>query len=181
MKTHRQFLFTVALFMPLMGAAQQDNTSEAATIYKVEREDGSIVYTDVPSQNAKPLEFDEKTQNQVTAIPTSTPTASTPDKAKPNYKVIIASPAPEATIRNNMGNITIRATQPNSPRASRYRLVFDGQAIDTNNSGLFQLKGVNRGAHQFKVELTDNKGKTLASSDEQTLFLHQASVFISRN
>lgn len=181
MKTHRQFLFTVVLFMPLVGSAQQDNTSQTGTIYKVQREDGSIVYTDVPSENAQPLEFDEKTQNQVTAIPTPTPAVPTRDKAKPSYKVTIASPAPEATIRNNMGNITIRATQPDSPRASRYRLVFDGQAIETNNSGLFQLKGVNRGAHQFKVELTDNKGKTLASSDEQTLFLHQASVFINRN
>jgi hypothetical protein len=181
LKTHRQFFFTVVLFMPLVVTAQQGNTSQAGTIYKVEREDGSIVYTDMPSQNAQPLQFDEKTQNQVTAIPTPKPTTPTRDKIKPNYRVTIASPAPEATIRNNTGNITIRATQPNSPRASRYRLVFDGQAIETNNSGIFQLKGVDRGAHQFKVELTDNKGKTLASSDEQTLFLHQASVFINRN
>ncbi|MEC7134744.1 MAG: DUF4124 domain-containing protein, partial [Pseudomonadota bacterium] len=36
-----------------------------------------------------------------------------------------------------------------------------------------------RGAHTYKVELTNNTGKTLASSPLQTLYLHQASALIN--
>jgi len=59
--------------------------------------------------------------------------------------------------------------------------VFDGAPIQRNSSGIFKLEGINRGAHDYKVELTNNTGKTLASSPIQTLYLHQASVFINNN
>ena len=172
---------------PLYAAllSQDTNASAAATssspmtIYKVVEKDGSVTYTDKPQQNAEPLAFDVKTQNVVTAAKVTPPPPTKPTAPKPNYRVVITSPAPEATIRNNLGEFTISAAQPGAPKAPIYRLIFDDVPLASNSSGVFKLSGIHRGAHTYKVELTNNKGKTLASSPLQTLYLHQASALIN--
>ena len=163
---------------------QSDNATSAAaaspmTIYKVVGKDGSVTYTDKPQQNAEPLAFDVKTQNVVTAAKVTPPPPAKPAAPKPNYRVVIKSPAPEATIRNNLGEFTISAAQPGAPKAPIYRLIFDDAPLASNSSGVFKLSGIHRGAHTYKVELTNNTGKTLASSPLQTLYLHQASALIN--
>lgn len=163
---------------------QSSNATSAAatspmTIYKVVGKDGSVTYTDKPQQNAEPLAFDVKTQNVVTAAKVTPPPPAKPAAPKPNYRVVIKSPAPEATIRNNLGEFTISAAQPGAPKAPIYRLIFDDAPLASNTSGVFKLSGIHRGAHTYKVELTNNTGKTLASSPLQTLYLHQASALIN--
>ena len=163
---------------------QSSNATSAAatspmTIYKVVGKDGSVTYTDKPQQNAEPLAFDVKTQNVVTAAKVTPPPPAKPAAPKPNYRVVIKSPAPEATIRNNLGEFTISAAQPGAPKAPIYRLIFDDAPLASNSSGVFKLSGIHRGAHTYKVELTNNTGKTLASSPVQTLYLHQASALIN--
>ena len=163
---------------------QSSNANSAAatspmTIYKVVGKDGSVTYTDKPQQNAEPLAFDVKTQNVVTAAKVTPPPPAKPAAPKPNYRVVIKSPAPEATIRNNLGEFTISAAQPGAPKAPIYRLIFDDAPLASNSSGVFKLTGIHRGAHTYKVELTNNTGKTLASSPLQTLYLHQASALIN--
>jgi len=163
---------------------QSSNATSAAatspmTIYKVVGKDGSVTYTDKPQQNAEPLAFDVKTQNVVTAAKVTPPPPAKPAAPKPNYRVVIKSPAPEATIRNNLGELTISAAQPGAPKAPIYRLIFDDAPLASNSSGVFKLSGIHRGAHTYKVELTNNTGKTLASSPLQTLYLHQASALIN--
>ncbi|MCG7652930.1 DUF4124 domain-containing protein [Alteromonas sp. Cnat2-8] len=163
---------------------QSSNATSAAatspmTIYKVVGKDGSVTYTDKPQQNAEPLAFDVKTQNVVTAAKVTPPPPAKPAAPMPNYRVVIKSPAPEATIRNNLGEFTISAAQPGAPKAPIYRLIFDDAPLASNSSGVFKLSGIHRGAHTYKVELTNNTGKTLASSPLQTLYLHQASALIN--
>lgn len=163
---------------------QSGNATPAAatspmTIYKVVGKDGSVTYTDKPQQNAEALAFDVKTQNVVTAAKATPPPPPKPVAPKPNYRVEIKSPAPEATIRNNLGELTISAAQTGAPKAPIYRLIFDDAPLASNTSGVFKLSGIHRGAHTYKVELTNNTGKTLASSPLQTLYLHQASALIN--
>nr|WP_230962286.1 DUF4124 domain-containing protein [Alteromonas macleodii] len=161
------------------GNATSAATASPTTIYKVVGKDGSVTYTDKPQQNAEPLAFDVKTQNVVTAAKVTPPPPAKPAAPKPNYRVVIKSPAPEATIRNNLGEFTISAAQPGAPKAPIYRLIFDDAPLASNSSGVFKLTGIHRGAHTYKVELTNNTGKTLASSPLQTLYLHQASALIN--
>lgn len=163
---------------------QSGNATPAAatspmTIYKVVGKDGSVTYTDKPQQNAEALAFDVKTQNVVTSAKATPPPPPKPVAPKPNYRVEIKSPAPEATIRNNLGELTISAAQTGAPKAPIYRLIFDDAPLASNTSGVFKLSGIHRGAHTYKVELTNNTGKTLASSPLQTLYLHQASALIN--
>lgn len=161
------------------GNATPATATSPMTIYKVVGKDGSVTYTDKPQQNAEPLAFDVKTQNVVTAAKVTPPPPAKPAAPKPNYRVVIKSPAPEATIRNNLGEFTISAAQPGAPKAPIYRLIFDDAPLASNSSGVFKLTGIHRGAHTYKVELTNNTGKTLASSPLQTLYLHQASALIN--
>ena len=161
------------------GNATSVAAASPMTIYKVVGKDGSVTYTDKPQQNAEPLAFDVKTQNVVTAAKVTPPPPAKPAAPKPNYRVVIKSPAPEATIRNNLGEFTISAAQPGAPKAPIYRLIFDDAPLASNSSGVFKLTGIHRGAHTYKVELTNNTGKTLASSPLQTLYLHQASALIN--
>ena len=158
------------------------STTMSTTVYQVKQKDGSILYTDSPTPSGRPLEFDATTQNQVTAIPIPIPHQQTKQpKINPKYQVQIITPKPDATIRNNLGKVTIKANQASPHKAPRYRLIFDDAPLQSNATGIFSLSGINRGAHTFKVELTDNKGKTLASTEVQTLFLHKASVLINQN
>lgn len=159
--------------------ASTTTSPSTTTIYKVVGKDGSITFTDKPQKNAEPLAFDDKTQNVVTAAKVAPPPPLKPDAPKPNYRVVIKSPAPEATIRNNLGELIISAAQTGAPKAPIYRLIFDNAPFASNSSGVFKLSGIHRGAHTYKVELTNNTGKTLASSPEQTLYLHQASALIN--
>ena len=162
-------------------APEQPPAKSAPQIYKVVNEDGSVTYTDTPPPNADIVELDVKTRNVVSAMKVPKPQKSKITKKKPDYSVSITSPAPEATIRNNAGDFVIKAAQNSASKAPLYRLVFDVAPIQRNSSGIFKLEGINRGAHDYKVELTNNTGKTLASSPIQTLYLHQASVFINNN
>jgi len=161
------------------GNATPATATSPMTIYKVVGKDGSVTYTDKPQQNAEALAFDVKTQNVVTAAKATPPPPPKPAAPKPNYRVEIKSPAPEATIRNNLGELTISAAQTGAPKAPIYRLIFDDAPLASNTSGVFKLSGIHRGAHTYKVELTNNTGKTLASSPLQTLYLHQASALIN--
>jgi len=166
---------------PLVVTATNTQTkAKPAQIYKVIAADGTITFTDKPSDNAEPMTFDIKTQNVVDSAPTPTILPKqTITEPKRDYRVTIQSPESEATIRNNLGEITIKATQSGASKASIYRLVFDDAPYASNSSGVFKLNGIHRGAHTFKVELINNKGKTLASSPTQTLYLHQASALIN--
>lgn len=161
------------------GNAAPATATSPMTIYKVVGKDGSVTYTDKPQQNAEALAFDVKTQNVVTAAKATPPPPPKPVAPKTNYRVEIKSPAPEATIRNNLGELTISAAQTGAPKAPIYRLIFDDAPLASNTSGVFKLSGIHRGAHTYKVELTNNTGKTLASSPLQTLYLHQASALIN--
>jgi len=158
------------------GNAAPATATSPMTIYKVVGKDGSVTYTDKPQQNAEALAFDVKTQNVVTAAKATPPPPPKPVAPKPNYRVEIKSPAPEATIRNNLGELTISAAQTGAPKAPIYRLIFDDAPLASNTSGVFKLSGIHRGAHTYKV---NNTGKTLASSPLQTLYLHQASALIN--
>ena len=61
------------------------------------------------------------------------------------------------------------------------QLLFNGKR-DTppQSSGTFVMRNVDRGAHTIQVQLFDESGKAVASSEQITFFMHRASV-IGRN
>lgn len=148
-------------------------------VYKVVKKDGTVIYTDSPVEGSEEVTFKGSTQNVAKPLAVVKPAPPVEEKKKINYSVSITSPENEATVRNNSGDITITATKEPKQSPAQFKLVFDGQDAQLSSNGTFTLTGINRGAHQFQVLLIDNKGKTLASSETRTLYLHRASVFIN--
>jgi hypothetical protein len=153
-------------------------------VYKTVKADGSVVYTDTPTDSSTPVTL-SAVNNVVPAL--SQPnlqinpaTQAKPRKVTKNYVVSVTSPAPAAHIRNNLGQVTIAASV-NPKGAGQFQLVLNGQVNITQASHLFELENIDRGAHTIKVNYVDNSGKILASSDSQTFYLHKASALIKAN
>ncbi len=151
----------------------------AQQVYKVVSEDGSVTYTDKPVPGAEPVQLGPLNQVAMPTPQTNARQAPPQPPAKPKPQLEILSPADEATIRNNAGDMQIAAKLTNAESKGRFRLYMDGALITSQSTPLFQLQGINRGAHTFYIEYADNKGKTLASTPPRTFYLHQASRLIN--
>lgn len=149
-------------------------------IYKIINADGTVSFSDTPSAGAQEVQLDgNMTTIQSAVTAPNRVNSATQNRAEQNYTLSILSPAPDATVRDNDGNIRIAAKiQPQSP--GMYLLNFAGQQY-TSSSGVFTLVGVDRGAHTYNLTFSNNRGKVIASSEERTVYLHQASVLIRRN
>ncbi|NKF52160.1 DUF4124 domain-containing protein [Shewanella sp. WXL01] len=154
--------------------------SSVAAVYRWVDENGKVHYSDEPRENATEVQLNDNTQNNITVVqptPITRSTKPSPD-AQPNYKVVIASPAEEATIRDNNGNITVTANiEPKLPKGAFFTLSLNGQLkVQPQTSSIFRLTNIDRGAHTIVVNVVTQNGKVLASSPARTVFLHRASV-----
>jgi hypothetical protein len=177
-KLNRLFKRKLLLGFCMIAAGVAASVS-AQTIYKVVQEDGTILYTDQPVPGSRPLDLSSVNFSSMPrlAVPPSQP-VNTDEPEGPSYSVNILSPAPEATIRDNNGRMAITAAISPKLDSGQFHLWLDNKRVASQNFGSFILDDLNRGAHTFFVSVTDNTGKTLASSDPQTFYMHQASVLI---
>ncbi|MCL1147486.1 DUF4124 domain-containing protein [Shewanella sp. 10N.261.52.F9] len=151
-----------------------------ATVYKWVDEKGNVHFSDKPVKNAEEVEFKENTQNniklpEIVALPGSD---QAPAADKPNYKMSIASPSEEATIRSNEGDITIITNiTPQLAANHELALYMDGKQIGSKQTlGLFKLTNIDRGEHIFVVKALANNGKQLASTPPRKVFLHRTNL-----
>ncbi|QHJ11467.1 hypothetical protein FX988_01696 [Paraglaciecola mesophila] len=146
------------------------------TVYKVISADGSVVYTDIPSKQAVPVTLPTGSVMVSKGVTKKPITPSSADKARKeiNIKLLVTSPKPEQTIRDNNGQVTIQATLDPQVQGE-YTLHLNDQRV-SQNSGVFKLQQLDRGAYTFYIEFALKSGKILASTPKQTFYLHQASA-----
>ncbi len=85
----------------------------------------------------------------------------------------VISPAPDASVRDNAGNVEIQvALTPVLRAGHRLLLVFDGEdtAIEAV-SGAFELTNVDRGTHSVGAKVVDRRGNVLIESASSTFNL----------
>lgn len=160
-----------------------------STVYKQVQKDGSVIYTDVPQENAQPVEFSANTLNQAAALVSSsrvsnnsnsTNTLSTTHAVNNQYKLEILEPVNEATLRSNAGNLkVVGKLTPMFP--GNYELFINGKAVAQSTQANFQLHNIDRGTLEIQIRATDNKGKLIASSSTTRVYLHRASVLNRAN
>lgn len=154
-------------------------------IYKVVQADGTVLFTDTPVSNAESFELKGNTNNTASALVVpSPPTSADKNKSQKtvvNYTIAIVTPSHEQTFRDPQGRVTIQAQATPPNKQLNYQLWLGGELTQANKNGIFQLQGLDRGAHNYYISLTDNSGKTLASSEQQTLFMHKPSVLFRQN
>lgn len=149
----------------------------SGTVYKTVHKDGTVTYSDQPSVDAVAVELDVPTstiQSNVQAIQSQPQMTATP---KVNYKLNILSPGPDATIRNNVGELSIGVAL--EPRVGGFFQLHINDEIHESATGMFRLSNMNRGTYQYTVKFIDNSGKLIASSDTRNVYLHQASALIN--
>jgi hypothetical protein len=158
----------------------------AQVVYKTVKADGSVVYSDVHSAGAVPVNLSSMNTVVMPALnkaSSQTVSRNNPlQKPKPEiqYVVSIRSPMAEQTLRDNSGEVTINA-EVLPKKSGKFQLVFDNQVVKTQSNSQFQLEYVNRGAHTIQVNFLDNSGKILALSKPQTFYLQKASALINAN
>jgi len=149
----------------------------SGVVYKTVHEDGTITYSDQASPGAVKVVLDVPTSTIKSNVqPTNMPVQTT-TKQKVNYVVSILSPQQEATIRNNLGEISIGASI--EPKVGGFFQLHINAQVHESATGMFRLDNMDRGTYQYSVKFIDNSGKVIASSEERKLYLHQASALIN--
>ena len=155
----------------------------ANTIYKTVKPDGTIVFSDVPSPGSVEVDIVQDKNVVIPSLASPQVQQNVNKKTqilRQQYQIAILSPAPNETIRNNLGEVNIRfEIQPDF--VGRIYLLLDNQLVNTGGKKQLKLNNVERGTHSIEVQLRDNSGKIFASSGQQTFFLHKASALINAN
>lgn len=150
----------------------------SAELYKRVNPDGSVEFTDIPS---------DKQDKPVTLSPMTTfkplPPATIRGARQQNPSVAdytaanIISPTHETTIRDNAGKLTITASvTPDLQPGHTMILLDNGKPQGKSTSGTFTLTNVDRGAHALSIQVQDGAGNTLISSETVTVFLQRKSI-----
>jgi hypothetical protein len=152
--------------------------SSTAKIYVWRNEKGELVYSDTPRPGAeevktKPgnvIKSSTKIETQVLDIQTK--------KIQEDYQVVVDHPKDNATIRDNTGSVFISGSiKPIFKRGLTIQLIVDDKPyLKPQTHTMFSLRNIDRGEHQIKMQLLNEKGKVIALSKAVTFYMHRASV-----
>jgi len=158
-----------------------------AAVYKWVDEEGNVTkYSDVPQKagdkpiNVPPpaMEFQSNTPSSVPEFKPPTPTT---DKTPSNREEASATAYSAVTIMNIQDDQGIRAnggvfsiqlaSQPplNAASGDRYVVLIDGATYQSSDTAEFQLENLIRGTHTISVQIQDQKGSVLTSSNPITM------------
>ncbi|OUS71539.1 DUF4124 domain-containing protein [Pseudoalteromonas sp. A601] len=144
-------------------------------IYTWKDKNGAVVFSDTPKVGAQEV----KLTSQILAMPTTD--TSILNEAKPaaakSFKIVVASPAHEETVRENTGSVYVTSRiSPRFENGFTIQLFVDGVAYaEPSNTSTFALRNVDRGEHSLQVKLFDPKGNVLSASPKSVFFMHRQS------
>jgi len=150
--------------------------STSTKIYVWRKANGVLVYSDSPKPGAEEIQV--KSPNKMLSSIDTTVLDITPKAIEEKYQVEITQPVNKATIRDNMGSVHISGRiKPIFKQGLTVQLQLDKQPYGKpQNHSMFVLRNVERGEHQLKIDLINDKGKVIASSKLTTFYMHRASV-----
>ena len=152
--------------------------ASTAKIYVWRNEKGELVYSDTPKPGAEEVKIkpgnviasSARVETQVLDINTRV--------IKEEYQVSINIPKDNSTIRDNTGSVYIQGSiKPIFKRGLKIQLILDDAPYqEPQTDTRFSLRDINRGEHQIKMQLLNEKGKVIALSEAITFYMHRASV-----
>lgn len=161
-------LMTMVLSLPVQAGQ--------AKVYVWRDESGVLVFSDSPRAGAEEVKIKEDSLS-LPSVDTSILDIK-PQVIEEKYEVVITQPDNNATIRDNSGSVYIAGgIKPIFKRGYRIQLFLDGNPYKKPQThSMFALRGIDRGEHQIKMSLINEKGKVIASSESVTFYMHRASV-----
>ncbi|GAB56767.1 hypothetical protein GPUN_2653 [Glaciecola punicea ACAM 611] len=167
-------IFAASLFVT---SVSQSANSMNQQVYKTIHSDGTVTISDKASSDAEAIVLSAPTSTFESNVPALKPLLQTTQKLSVNYKLSILSPQNDATIRSNIGELSIGASI--DPRIGGfYQLHINGK-VHESAAGMFALRDMERGAYEYSVKFINNSGKLIASSEARRVYLHQASALIN--
>jgi hypothetical protein len=168
------FLLLTLLTLSLIAPAN----ASSAKIYVWHNEKGELVYSDTPRPGAE--EVKTKPSNVIrssTDVDTQVLDIKTREISE-DYQVIINQPKDNATIRDNTGSVYISGSiMPIFKRGLKIQLILDDKPYQKPQTHtMFSLKNIDRGEHQIKMQIFNEKGKVIALSKPITFYMHRTSV-----
>ena len=138
------------------------------TVYRSTDKNGNAVFTDQATENAQEIEIKE-TATYTETVPTYKPTSKkkNENKSMGYTSLSILQPASEEAIRSNSGNLTVSySLQPALESKHSTELLIDGSPVQSSGSGgSFSLTNIDRGTHTLIVQVIDDSGSVLITSD----------------
>lgn len=163
------------LFISLLFVA----TPALAGVYTYVDAEGNRVFTDRPPDDRPVEQIQLAPSNRMDASPLAPPTrVLTPPEQDQRYEVLrILAPAPDATIRDNTGNLIVTASsEPSLHPGHSFRMVLDGTPSAPQSSPVFPLNNVDRGTHQVAVEIVDQEDRIIERTPSQPFHLKRISL-----
>jgi len=148
----------------------------SAKVYVWRNEQGVLVFSDSPKPGAE--EVDIKEPNTVKSSIDTSILDIKPKAIDNNYQVEIVQPENNATVRDNTGSAYVSGRiKPIFKRGLKIQLYLDDKPYKKPQThSMFVLRNIDRGEHQIKMSLIDDKGKVIATSLPVTFYMHRISV-----
>jgi len=170
-----------ALLLCLLTPALLFSFTINAALYKGIDNEGNVVYSDKPFENAElitpppltvvtPIKIKPKAEPIVEEAPVD---------AEPYTKFNILSPKDNATIWNNPNpSVTLQVTPAlNTNEGHNIWLLLDGNPLIKNNRSLsIPLGRLDRGSHIIQAQLKNKAGDILKSSNSVTLHIKNSVI-----
>lgn len=150
----------------------------SAKIYVWTNEEGVLVFSDSPRPGAEEIVVDESKANVVESSVDTSVLDITPKEIKNDYTIEITQPTDNATIRDNTGSVHVTGRiKPVFKRGMTVQLYLNNIPYNKpQTNSKFAIRNVDRGEHQIKMEIIDQAGKVIASSNAITFYMHRASA-----
>ena len=153
----------------------------AAAVYMEKDAEGNTVFTDRPSsENAKPIKLTPSSTYKAPTLPSAAPSGQSTDQnsdAQGYEFVAITHPADDSPIRANNGELEINidltpALKPNH----HFVLLMDGVPATEGQSTTLRLQNVDRGTHAIQVQIVDDNGNIIISSESVTFHMLRVAI-----
>ncbi|MCX4190100.1 DUF4124 domain-containing protein [Methylophaga sp. OBS3] len=164
-----------------------------AGVYRSVDENGNVVFTDQPAENAEKIVLPQASVYTPVDVPEEITSNEFDDQSEqldgedmppaPSYALQIVSPQDDQAIRVNDGNLTVNIQiQPalNQQRGDLIQLQMDGLPYgDPRPSLSFGLPNVDRGTHTLSAVVMNINGEVLANSPEIKFHLQRNSILLN--
>ena len=166
-----------------------------AAIYVNKASDGSIEYSDTPTQQSKKIEIPTASSITVPKTITEAPlpaqqavSKSETDQDENNptsnsttyKKFAIVSPKNEAAIQNQPTIPVEMLVEPNMLPGDKIQLMLDNTPVGTPTSTSYQEIGlIERGTHSLYAVIQNNKDQVIKKSSTVTIYVHRNSTITS--
>jgi len=155
--------------------------SVSAEIYRSVDEHGNVTFTNQPVKGAEPVQLKPLSVYGAPRIKSIADSKAVVDKAPAYRSVTIIAPRPDETVRDNPGNVTVKAgSDPalNQGAGHRFQFFLDGKPVgDPQTAPTKTFANVDRGEHRVAVAVVDSRGKTIVRSEPVRFFLHRQTIF----